>query len=87
MCTLLFSKPFRKQHKKAPTNIQKKLIQKLNIFIIDPTHTSLNNHRLKGKYKKYYSINITGDWRALFQKVNNSTYKFYFLGTHSQLYK
>jgi mRNA-degrading endonuclease YafQ of YafQ-DinJ toxin-antitoxin module len=34
-----------------------------------------------------YSINITGDWRAIYMPINNNEVLFIAFGTHSQLYK
>ena len=51
----------------------------------------LNNHALTGKFQGRRSINITGDWRAIFSiRVNfesESEYYFELVGTHSQLYR
>ncbi len=60
--------------------------ERLEIFIEDPFDPRLRNHPLKGKLKGYRSINITGDWRALFKEVEDGVY-FVIIGTHSQLYK
>lgn len=34
-----------------------------------------------------YSINITGDWRAIYMPININEVLFIAFGTHSQLYK
>lgn len=41
---------------------------------------------LTGEYAGLYSINITGDIRALYKKVGDTYAIFGFIGTHSQLY-
>lgn len=57
----------------------------------DPHHRLLNNHSLTGEYVGYRSINITGNWRAVFSEIQdeegNELIVFKVLGTHSQLYK
>ena len=53
----------------------------------DKYSTLLNNHSLTGKYTGCKSINITGDWRAIFEEINDNIIYFVELGTHSQLYK
>jgi addiction module RelE/StbE family toxin len=60
---------------------------KLKIFIKNQYNPILNNHSLSGKLKKYRTINISGDWRAIFQEIKeeDSIY-FVAIGTHSQLY-
>lgn len=46
---------------------------------------------LTGKLAPYRSINITGDWRALYSEdvddEGNKTFIFEALGAHSQLYR
>ncbi|MCL4366414.1 type II toxin-antitoxin system mRNA interferase toxin, RelE/StbE family [Patescibacteria group bacterium] len=81
-----YSKSFDKQLKKAPLSIKIAFRQRLELFIADQFHPQLNNHTLIGKYKGYRSINITGDWRAIYSEDKNVVI-FELLGTHSQLYK
>lgn len=83
-----FSQQFDKQYHRAPAKIQKAFGKRLDIFIRDQFHSLLNNHVLKGKYQGFRCINITGDWRAVYQEINHGdTAYFITLGTHSQLYK
>jgi len=86
-----YSKKFLKQLKKAPLEIKIAFRDRFTIFIKNPNHPLLNNHPLKGRLSSYRSINITGDWRALysecFDRQNNKIIIFEVLGTHSQLYK
>ena len=46
----------------------------------------LHLHMLTGEYAGLYSINITGDIRALYEKIDDTYVIFGFIGTHSQLY-
>ncbi len=46
----------------------------------------LNIHQLHGDRKPLLSMNITGDYRALFL-MNKDTVTFYEIGTHSELYE
>ena len=83
------SKKFLKQHKKAPQNIRKAWIKRLSIFTQDSLHPLLNNHALTGELSGYRSINITGDWRALYSEHEEDkkiVIVFEVMGTHSQLY-
>ncbi|MBI2330404.1 type II toxin-antitoxin system mRNA interferase toxin, RelE/StbE family [Candidatus Daviesbacteria bacterium] len=64
----------------------KKSPGRLELFIINQFHPQLNNHSLTGKYKGNRSINITGDWRAIYSEEKDSVI-FELLGTHSQLYR
>lgn len=81
-----FKKPFVKTLNKAPKKIKKAFLKRLEIFEQDQYKAILNNHKLSGKYSGLSSINITGDYRAIF-KQNKNLVIFLILGTHSQLYK
>ena len=82
------STAFDKQIKKAPAKITVAFTNRLVIFANDPYNRQLRNHALKGKYLSFRSIDITGDWRALYSTKNSgNTAVFELLGTHSQLYK
>lgn len=83
-----YSAKFIKQLKKAPTNVQISVRKRFGLFVSDQFHSLLNNHALKGKYQGFRSINITGDWRAIYQEIDRgATVYFIALGTHGQLYK
>ena len=80
-----FTKTFYKQYKKAPNKIQSLFDRKLKLFLKDEFAPILNNHKLQGEWQLFRSINITGDWRALYRN-DLQDYLFVTLGTHSQLY-
>lgn len=86
-----YDKVFRKQYRKANKNIRSAFAARLLLFHSNSFHPFLHNHALTGSYKGYRSINITGDWRALYKEVQFDDDKviveFHLLGTHSQLYK
>ena len=85
-----YSRKFEKQLKKAPLEILEALRKRRKLFTEDQFHPQLNNHSLTGKFKGYRSINITGDWRAIYSQTENDeeiTIIFEMIGTHSQLYK
>ncbi len=85
-----FTQSFRKQYQKAPLKIRNAFTKRSELFLNNQNHPLLNLHSLKGQYSGYSSINITGDWRAIFQikEINNkSAALFSAIGTHSQLYK
>lgn len=81
-----FTNRFKKQYKKSSEKIQKEFDKKLKLFLHTPLHPLLNNHPLKGKLLGLRSINITGDWRAIYS-VENDDIIFELIGTHSQLYR
>lgn len=91
---VLYSKKFLKEYKKAPVDIKESFKKRLKLFLANQYHPQLHNHALKGEYRGMGSINVSGDWRALyierFIRHGHSSQKaieFKFLGTHSQLYK
>lgn len=81
-----FSKKFEKQLAKCSVKIENKFYIQLIKYRKNPNEFSLNNHALKGKYQGFYSINVTGDVRALYTKKGSKIVIFGFIGTHSQLY-
>lgn len=86
-----FSRNFQKIYDKASLKVKLSFDTRLGLFIKDPFHPILNNHSLKGSYSGFRSINITGDWRAIYSEEKNNkgdkTVFFEILGTHSQLYR
>lgn len=85
-----FSRKFKKQYDKSESKIRTVFEKRLQMFMKDPFDPLLNNHQLTGMIKSYRSINITGDWRALYSEYtpgNKRVIVFEMLGTHSQLYR
>jgi addiction module RelE/StbE family toxin len=83
--TISYSKAFIKQAKKLSPELRQKLQNRVKMFSDNPLHPTLRNHALKGKYKEYRSIDVTGDIRALYLQRENEAV-FDAIGTHSQLY-
>ncbi len=52
----------------------------------DPFHPLLNNHPLAGRWTGYRSINITGDYRAIYELIEEDLAYFVTIDTHSNLY-
>lgn len=83
--TITYSKHFIKQAEKLPARLQETLYARLKLFQTNQFEPVLRNHALKGKYKQYRSIDITGDVRALYLQHDDKAV-FDAVGTHSQLY-
>jgi addiction module RelE/StbE family toxin len=81
-----FSPVFRRRIKKVSKDVKSRFKIRLNLFLEDPFNQLLNNHQLAGKYLGYRSINITGDWRAVYRLIDEDTAYFTEIGTHSKLY-
>ncbi len=61
--------------------------EKLELFLLDSFHPCLRNHRVKGKYQGYRSIDIRPNLRALYKEVSENEVVFVLLGAHDQLYR
>ncbi len=81
-----YSKKFLKQYYRLSPKVQQQFQQRLQLWLKEPFNPQLNNHILKEKYGGLHSINITGDIRALYDKIDDSYVIFGFIGSHSQLY-
>lgn len=84
--TIRYSKKFKKQYKKLSPKLQQKTKASIKLWAHAPNDESLRLHRLSGKMSRFYSIDITGDVRALYEIVNGDVYMYQMAGTHSQLY-
>ena len=88
--TINYSRKFLKQLKKSPLEIKIAFRKRLELFIENSFDPQLNNHQLTGRFSGYRSLNVSGDWRAIFSEYEEETNKiviFEVIGTHSQLYK
>ena len=81
-----FHSNFDKQYKKLSESQQDKTQERLVLFLQNPFHPVLRNHPLKGSYKGYRSINITGDLRAVYKFISSEECIFITIDTHSNLY-
>ncbi len=80
-----FDPLFIEQHKEAKLNIKGDFLGTLELFLVDPNHPALRNHALNGEFAGVRSIDVTGDWRALY-RAERERIIFVALGTHEQLY-
>lgn len=72
---------------KLPSKVKVKMVERITLFSKDPLAYMLRNHALNTPYKGSYSIDITGDYRAIYYLTDDQTAMFTHIGTHSQLYK
>jgi len=87
MINVIYTKDFKKSFNKKDKFIQGKTLERVRLFREDPFNVLLDNHKLNGEYEGSSSINITGNFRAIFQYINNDTIVFSDIGTHSELYE
>jgi len=85
---VFFHKYFRKRHAKLSNKIKDKFDTQLEIFYENLYDERLNNHELHGEYANHKSINVTGNIRAVYRKVDTTTDDVIFvdIGSHSELY-
>jgi addiction module RelE/StbE family toxin len=81
-----YHKKFLKIFDKLPEKIKDKFYQRLRLFSQEPFHPLLNNHPVDSAYPGWRSINITGDYRALYELKADNLIEFMNIGTHSELY-
>lgn len=77
---------FKKQYKKLSPRLQQKFDDCLVTFLTNQSDRSLRIHPLKAQYAGYWSMDVTGDLRALFRREGDEIVIFGLIGTHSQLY-
>ena len=82
----LFAKRFRKTYTRLPKQLQKRCDERLLIFEKEPFHILLNNHLLYDPYAGCRSINIIGDYRAIFYHESPDVVRFIAVGTHHELF-
>ena len=86
MKAVVFSHNFEKQTEKIPRKIYETFRERLVIFHENPFYPLLENHPLRGRYVGKRSINVTGDYRAIFEEKDDSII-FIAIGRHRELYE
>lgn len=83
---LIHDRVFERQLRKLSQELQDKLAERLNLLICDASNPLLSDHKLGPPYESYRSINITGDYRLVYKRLDQNTYYLRAVGTHHQLY-
>ncbi|OGI74181.1 hypothetical protein A3D42_01820 [Candidatus Nomurabacteria bacterium RIFCSPHIGHO2_02_FULL_41_18] len=63
-----------------------KFFERLELLKRDKSNPILNNHKLHGEYEGCRSINVTGNFRAVFEYFDEDKIVFSDIGTHPELY-
>ncbi len=84
---LYTNRSFDKQFAKLSPKLRERFKERRNLFLDSPFHPLLNNHALSGERLGQWSINITGDWRALYEFFDEYSVIFVEINTHSNLYR
>ena len=75
--------------KKVDVRIRKSFKEQILLFSKNPLGQKLHNHALKDEWEGYRSIDITADYRAIYEevKIGKDTVAYFVdLGTHPELY-
>lgn len=80
------TKHFQKRVSKLPKSVKIKLADRIHIFIDEPKNIVLGNHKLHGKYSGYRSINVTGNYRMIYEELPDGSVRLIDVGTHGELY-
>ncbi|OGH69596.1 MAG: hypothetical protein A3C90_04160 [Candidatus Magasanikbacteria bacterium RIFCSPHIGHO2_02_FULL_51_14] len=81
-----YHKPFIKKLRKLTAKLRQQAVSRLALFADNPNHPKLENHALKGKYRGMRSINMTGDYRAIFRCESDDVCLFVDIDNHNNLY-
>jgi mRNA-degrading endonuclease YafQ of YafQ-DinJ toxin-antitoxin module len=77
---------FDRQFRKLDRSIREKFEARMQLLFEDETHPLLHKHFLHPPYQGFVSINITGDIRLVYKKLDAGTIFLRAIGTHHQLY-
>ncbi len=77
---------FKKDIRKLSPKVFGAYLERIEIFARYPFDPILDNHPLKGVWRGYHSINITGDWRLIYEQLDADTNRLTRIGTHHQLF-
>ena len=81
-----YSKRFGKQLGRLRQQERVKFAVRVELWVHNSSDPIVHVHALTGAYTGFYSLNVTGDLRALYKIVDDKLVLFEFIGTHSQLY-
>lgn len=84
---IYFHRRFDKMAAKLPSKVRTKAKERIMLFSTEPLNPILRVHPLRTPYKGSYSIDITGDYRAIYELIDDQKALFTHIGTHSQLYR
>ena len=86
----MYHKQFKKRIIKQRVKVQDKFLNLIHVFTESKKRKiflkELNQHELCGSMKGVYSIDITGDIRALYIEECKGVTFFIDIGTHAELY-
>jgi len=86
---IVYTKQFQKHFKTRISprkNLKMRFYERLHFFQQNSQDPALKNHKLTGKKAGFQSFSVTGDIRVVYKREDESTIRFYDIGTHNQVY-
>lgn len=86
---VVFDGVFRKNYRKRVlrnVKLHKQYKKMLLLFLYDPFHPQLRNHKLKGGMKEFRSFFIDDDCRVIYSETETQIF-FLDIGKHEEVYK
>lgn len=77
---------FDKKLRRIPPSVRRALADRLELFLANQFNPLLHNHPLSGQRKGEWSINITSDWRLIYEPISSSMILLTDIDTHHNLY-
>lgn len=81
------SKKFTKHFEKCPFKIREELPIRIKLFLENPKHPLLKNHKLIGRLNGFHAFSVSGDFRVIYRFLTNGVIQLLDIGTHSQVYE
>ena len=78
-----YTSKFAKNFKKLDRTIKLGVEKKIDLFKINPRHTSLRTHKLSGELQDSFSFRVDYSYRILFVFENSNEVTFIDIRTHS----
>ena len=79
-------KAFKKKTAKLSKQVKFALAERLTLFMEDPFNVQLNNHALAGPKRPFRRINITGDYRLIYEACEADVARLIDIDTHANLH-
>ena len=83
---IIYSSRFEKNFKNLPLRTQRLALKKDELFRQNPFHSSLETHKLGGKFEGTWAYSINKDFRVHFYFLSNDAAVYVNVGTH-EIYK
>ena len=86
IAAIYYTSRFQKSARSLPRSIQAVFLSKGSLIRENIFHSSFETHKLHGKYKAYYALTITNQYRIMFEFLTPHTILLIDIGTH-EIYK